>query len=117
MRLTPAASHATSPLSALPAAQSALDCTNDSSDANVATDDAALEEAIFKLLAQRQPGASICPSEAARAVYTDATQWRAAMPKIRALAAQLADADRLVVTQRGVKVDIRTAVGPIRIGL
>jgi Protein of unknown function (DUF3253) len=117
MRAPQAVTQATSPLSALPTAQSASDRINDISDAIGATDDAALEEAIFKLLAQRQSGTSICPSDAARAVYPDAAQWRAAMPRVRALAAQLADAGHLVVTQRGVKVDIRTAVGPIRLGL
>jgi hypothetical protein len=39
------------------------------------------------------------------------------MPKVRALAAQLADAGRLVVTQRGIPVDVRKAVGPIRLRL
>jgi Protein of unknown function (DUF3253) len=85
--------------------------------ANDPSEDAALEAAIFKLLAQRKSGASICPSDAARAVYAEPTQWRAAMPRVRALAAHLADAGRLVVSQRGIPVDIRTAVGPVRLRL
>jgi Protein of unknown function (DUF3253) len=82
-----------------------------------AADTAALENAIFTLLAQRQPGASICPSDAARAVYPEAAQWRAAMPVVRAVAAQLAAQGRLVVTQGGNIVDINAAKGPIRLRL
>ena len=78
---------------------------------------AALETAIFYLLARRQPGATICPSDAARTVYPAATDWRAAMPAVRNLAAILADAGRLVVTQRGQPVDVRSALGPIRLRL
>ena len=85
--------------------------------ANQAADPAALEAAIFTLLAQRQPGASICPSDAARAVYPAAYQWRDAMPVVRALAAQLAAQGQLVVTQGGKVVDIDTAKGPIRLRL
>jgi hypothetical protein len=85
--------------------------------ATAASDSAALENAIFTLLAQRQPGASICPSDAARAVYAEAAQWRAAMPVVRAVAANMVDAGRLVVTQRGQPVDVRTVIGPIRLRL
>ena len=113
MRPTSAATQASKALSAHPAAHA----VSRASDASEASDDAALEQAIFKLLAQRQSGASICPSDAAHAVYPNATQWRAAMPKVRALAAQLADAGRLVVTQRGESVDVRTATGPVRLRL
>ena len=80
-------------------------------------DAVALENAIFTLLAQRQSGASICPSEAARAVYPDAAQWRAAMPAVRAVAARWAAQGRLVVTQGGKIVDIDTTKGPIRLRL
>jgi Protein of unknown function (DUF3253) len=85
--------------------------------ANQAADATALENAIFTLLAQRQPGASICPSDAARAVYPEAAQWRAAMPVVRAVAAQLAAQCQLVVTQGGKIVDIDAAKGPIRLRL
>ena len=80
-------------------------------------DRVALESAIFALLAQRRPGVTICPSEAARAVYPDVHRWRAAMPKVRDVAQQLASEGRLVVTQRGKKVDIAHVDGPIRLRL
>jgi hypothetical protein len=85
--------------------------------ATAATDPAALENAIFTLLAQRQRGASICPSDAARAVYPDVIHWRAAMLVVRALAAQLVAQGKLVVTQGGEIVNITTAKGPIRLRL
>ncbi len=77
----------------------------------------ALQNAIFKLLAGRAPDATICPSDAARAVYPAAAQWRAAMPTVRAVAAQLVDKGQLEVTQGGKVVDIRTAKGPVRLRL
>ena len=77
----------------------------------------ALQIAIFKLLVSRAPSATICPSDAARAVYPQADHWRAAMPTVRAVAAQLVDKGKLEVTQAGRVVDIRTAKGPVRLRL
>src|SRR4051812_50198083 len=54
--------------------------------------DARLERAIEELLDQRRPDASICPSEAARAV--DPEGWRELMPAARAAAGRLAAAGR-----------------------
>lgn len=54
--------------------------------------------AILRLLHARDPGKSICPSEAARAV--DAEDWRALMPLVRGVAAQLAQRGDIVITQR-----------------
>ena len=82
-----------------------------------AADPQALETAIFALLAKRKSGSTICPSDAARAVYPAAAQWRAAMPAVRTVAAQLVAQGRLVVTQGGKVVDIQTAKGPIRLRL
>jgi hypothetical protein len=75
-------------------------------------DDATAEAAILDLLSRRRPGASICPSEAARAVAAD---WRPLMPELRAAAARLAARGVVVVTQRGDPVDAATARGPIRL--
>ncbi len=73
-----------------------------------------LEELVLELLARRAPGATICPSEAARAAAED---WRALMPAVRARAAEMADRGVLEVTQRGEVVDARTARGPVRLRL
>ena len=75
--------------------------------------DERLERAIGALLDDRRPGATICPSEAARAVDADA--WRALMPAARAAAGRLAGAGAVEVTQGGEVVDVTTARGPVRI--
>ncbi len=72
-----------------------------------------LEHAIGALLDDRRAGATICPSEAARAVDPDG--WRELMPAARAAAGRLAAAGRVEVTQRGEVVDVGTARGPVRV--
>ncbi len=69
------------------------------------------------LLDARSSEATICPSEVARAIAPDdEAAWRALMPEVRRIAADLADRGLLRVTQRGEPVDARTARGPIRLG-
>ena len=77
---------------------------------------AAIEDKIFGLLAARRGGATICPSEVARALATDAGAWRALMPQVRQVAHDLAQQGRLRVTRRGVQVDATGPGGPIRLG-
>ncbi|MEO1471447.1 MAG: DUF3253 domain-containing protein [Pseudomonadota bacterium] len=76
-------------------------------------------EAILRLLQERRPGASICPSEAARRVAAAAgeSEWRPRMAPVRAAAAALAASGRIAVTQRGRPVAIATARGPVRLSL
>ena len=74
-----------------------------------------LEQVILTLLHQRRAGASICPSDAARAARPQG--WRSLMDDVRAAAARLADRGEVDVTQRGQRVEARTARGPIRIRL
>ncbi|MCB0896195.1 MAG: DUF3253 domain-containing protein [Nocardioides sp.] len=75
--------------------------------------DSRLEQTILDLLEQRRPGATICPSDAARAVEPD--DWRPLMDAARAAAARLASAGQVEVTQGGEVVDVTTARGPVRI--
>ena len=75
--------------------------------------DRRLELAIAELLRERRPDASICPSEAARAV--DPTGWRVLMPAARAAAGRLAAEGSVQVTQDGEVVDVATARGPVRV--
>jgi hypothetical protein len=77
--------------------------------------DRQLEEAIMSLLMQRPSAATICPSEAARAVAPDG--WRPLMEPARAAARRLVAAGRVQVLQQGRTVDPSTAKGPIRIRL
>lgn len=74
---------------------------------------ARLERAIDALLDRRRAGASICPSEAARAV--DPEGWRELMPATRAAAGRLAATGAVQVTQGGMVVDGTTARGPVRL--
>jgi Protein of unknown function (DUF3253) len=74
-----------------------------------------LRRAIVDLLSQRAAGATICPSEAARAVAPD--DWRPLMEPAREAAAELADEGRVEVLQGGREVEPRRARGPVRLRL
>ena len=75
--------------------------------------DARLERTILDLLAARAATATICPSDAARAIGGD--QWRDLMEPARRAARRLVASGEVVITQGGVVVDGTTARGPIRI--
>lgn len=75
--------------------------------------DEALEQAILTLLSSRAPDASICPSEAARAVSPD--EWRPLLEPTRRAARRLAGRDLVNITQKGHTVDPSMIKGPIRI--
>jgi hypothetical protein len=75
--------------------------------------DAVLEQTVLDLLAARARGATICPSEAARAVGGD--DWRPLMEPARAAARRLVARGLVEITQSGRVVDGSTARGPIRI--
>lgn len=83
---------------------------------NGMTADPQIEETIFRLLAARQPGKTICPSEVARALVTDEAGWRALMHEVRRVAQGLANAGRLRVTRGGVDVDVLKEGGAVRLG-
>ncbi len=75
--------------------------------------DEKLEAAIVALLAARDRGATICPSEAARAV--DADGWRDLMELARTAARRLVASGVVEITQGGRVVDPSTARGPVRL--
>ncbi|MFB7287916.1 DUF3253 domain-containing protein [Actinacidiphila glaucinigra] len=78
--------------------------------------DQRLERAILELLDGRAPGATICPSDAARVVFEgDDDGWRALMEPARRAARRLATAGEVEITQAGRPVDPDKARGPIRI--
>lgn len=74
-----------------------------------------LDRTIVELLEQRREGATICPSEAARAVGGE--DWRPLMEPARDAARRLVEQGRIDVTQRGEVVDLDEARGPIRLRL
>ncbi len=74
-----------------------------------------IEDAIFALLAEREPGKTISPEEAARAVDNDG--WRRLLPQVRATAVGLARQGRLVVTRKGRPADPDALKGVYRLRL
>ena len=72
--------------------------------------------AILELLGRRDPGLTICPSEAARALGGD-EGFRELMPLVREAAGVMAEEGEIEVTQAGEVVDVRSARGPIRLRL
>ncbi|MEU9107827.1 DUF3253 domain-containing protein [Streptomyces xanthophaeus] len=78
--------------------------------------DRRLERAILELLERRGPAATICPSDAARAVHGgDDDGWRALMEPARRAARRLVAAGEVEITQAGRVVEPTQARGPIRI--
>lgn len=87
--------------------------------------DRELEASIRSLLASRAADATICPSEAARAVAAAspdapsadpaAEPWRALMEPARRAARRLVAVGEVEITQGGRVVDPSTAKGPIRV--
>lgn len=58
-----------------------------------------IQACLLDLLARRAPEASICPSEVARHLAGDDGPWRDWMAPVRELAAGLADAGVIEITQ------------------
>jgi hypothetical protein len=82
------------------------------------TTDAALEAALVELLHRRAAAATVCPSEAARAVAAGEGRpdgWRELMEPARAAARRLVARGEVEITQGGRVVDPSTAKGPIRV--
>lgn len=73
-----------------------------------------IEAAIIGLLAGRDPASSICPSDAARHLYSAKT-WREHMDDVREVADTLAKSGVVRITQGDEEVDIVSVKGPIRI--
>lgn len=75
--------------------------------------EARIESTIRALLRHRETS-TICPSDVARVVGGE--RWRDRMDDVRRVAGTLAEADRVVITQRGEPVDLASVKGPVRIG-
>ena len=74
-----------------------------------------LESTMIDLLSTRPTGASICPSEVARASFAE--DWRENMESVRRAARRLVARGRVDILQKGRIVDPDRARGPIRIRL
>ena len=75
--------------------------------------DLRLEETIALLLSARAQDATICPSDAARAI--GGAEWRDLMEPARRAARRMVARGELQITQGGTVVDPSTAKGPIRL--
>lgn len=71
-----------------------------------------IRAALLDLLQSRDPDASICPSEAARAVFDN---WRPHMDEVRDVAADMAMDDEVYATHDSDRVSVTDASGPIRL--
>jgi Protein of unknown function (DUF3253) len=67
------------------------------------TDDEIAQE-IVRQLSRRAADSSICPSEVARALQSDAAAWRALMPRVREVAARLRDQGLLRITRGAIDI-------------
>ena len=79
----------------------------------VTATDLRLEESISTLLAARAQTATICPSDAAKAVGDE--EWRDLMEPARRAARRMVARAELQIMQDGAVVDPSTAKGPIRL--
>ena len=71
------------------------------------------EVAIQTLLAERAPGATICPSEAARRIAGPQGDWRTAMEAVHAATDTLAASGTIALSWKGAPMQKRR--GPYRI--
>jgi hypothetical protein len=71
-------------------------------------------QTILELLEHRDPGKTICPSDAARALGGD-EGFRPLMDVVREAAGELVEDGRIEVTQKGEVVDLDRAKGPVRL--
>ena len=76
--------------------------------------DLRLERAILELLSTRAGAATICPSEAARAVAIGG-DWRGLMEPARRAARRLTHSGRVQILQKGRTVDPGSFRGPVRV--
>lgn len=74
-----------------------------------------IETAILALVEQRGVGKSICPSEAARAVWPE--EWQKRMREVRAVAVGLARKGEISILRKGKPVDPEDFKGVYRLSL
>jgi len=79
-------------------------------------DSHAIEAALLRLVAERGPGKTVDPTEAARALAgSHPDQWGPLMQPIRRAAVTLAEAGRIVILRKGKPVDPRDFKGVYRL--
>ena len=74
---------------------------------------AAILQTILSIAAERGPEKSTCPSEVARLLFPD--DWRKHMKDVLDVAIDLHQQGKVVITQKGLAVDVDHIKGPVRI--
>lgn len=77
--------------------------------------DQAIARVILELAAERGPAASICPSEAARALAGAGPDWRSLLAPVRRVAAALARGGQIDILRHGKPIDPAAMRGVIRL--
>lgn len=72
-----------------------------------------ISASIVSVATGRGPDKSTCPSEIARMLFPE--DWRAHMKDVVNVAIDLQHQGKVVITQKGVPVDLNQIKGPIRI--
>ncbi|MGC6425204.1 MAG: DUF3253 domain-containing protein [Lentimonas sp.] len=75
-----------------------------------------IRTSILAILGDRGRQKTMCPSEAARAVFS-VDGWRAQMPLVREVAFEMAAEELIEVCQSGLPIEPAGASGPIRLRL
>lgn len=70
-------------------------------------------QTILSIAAQRGPDKSTCPSEIARMLFPE--DWRKHMKNVVGAAIDLHKKGKVVITQKGIPIDVNQIKGPIRI--
>lgn len=73
----------------------------------------AIHDVILAVATVRGSEKSTCPSEIARMLFPD--NWRKHMEDVRNAAIDLHSQGKVVITQKGIPIDINHIKGPIRI--
>jgi hypothetical protein len=87
-------------------ADSSLDHMQQSSD---------ISAAILAAVAKRGAEKTTCPSEIARMMFPE--DWRDHMKNVLDVAIELQNKNKVVITQKGMPVDVHHIKGPVRIGI
>jgi len=72
-----------------------------------------ISETILSMADQRGPEKTTCPSEVARMLFPD--DWRDHMKEVVDEAIELHNQAKVVITQKGLAIDVNHIKGPIRI--
>lgn len=75
--------------------------------------DSSILPTILSVAAQRGPEKTTCPSEIARMLFPD--DWRNHMKDIVDVAIELHNQGKVLITQKGIPIDVNHIKGPIRI--